>query len=149
MRIFTLPPLPNSVRDYLTFLDQKHRSPLTIKAAKQDLTRFMIWWERQHQRHFEPALLLERDVLDWRAYYQKQVGAAPATINRALASLRGYYSWATRMALLTENIMLEVHCLPQAHRVDCPTRPLMRCCAVHGLSQMRFSACGTKRCWRC
>ena len=98
-----------SMREYLATLDLKRRSPLTLKAVQQDLARFVNWWEQQRQRNFDPALLLEGDLLDWRAYRQKETGAAPATINRALASLRGYCSWATKTGLMTENITTEVN----------------------------------------
>ncbi|HLZ80461.1 MAG TPA: site-specific integrase [Ktedonobacteraceae bacterium] len=82
----------SSVQEYLTTLVEKRRSPLTIKAVRQDLTRFITWWEQQHQRNYDPNRVLESDLRDWRRFRQNEEGAAPATINRALASLRGYCS---------------------------------------------------------
>src|SRR4051812_45223099 len=101
-----------SIQTYLSTLEFKRRSPLTLKAVQQDLSRFVSWWGQRRQRHFDPALLLENDVLDWRAYLQKEVRAAPATINRGLASLRGYCLWATKAGVMTENITAEVKDVP-------------------------------------
>ena len=34
-----------SIGDYLTYLANKGRSSLTVKAAHGDLTGFVTWWE--------------------------------------------------------------------------------------------------------
>jgi site-specific recombinase XerD len=101
-------PMHGSIGQYLLALEQKRRSPLTLKAVRQDLTHFVTWWEARRARSFSPAFLLHRDVLDWRAERQRQDGAAPATINRALASLRGYCTWATKCGLMPENVAVDV-----------------------------------------
>jgi site-specific recombinase XerD len=106
----------DSVDQYLASLLANRRSPLTIKAARQDLIRFMTWWEAQYQRPFDPALLLDHDLGDWVLLRQQNDGAAPATINRGLAALRGYSAWAHRAGLMTEN--------PAAAIADVPTAPL-------------------------
>jgi site-specific recombinase XerD len=61
-------------------------------------------------------LLRHEDLRDWRLTRQRDGGAAPATINRGLASLRGYCQWATLAHLLTEN--------PATDIGDVPTDPL-------------------------
>jgi integrase/recombinase XerC len=93
----------DSIDHYLASLLANRRSPLTIKAARQDLSRFTTWWETVHQRPFDPALLLSHDFSDWILLRQQQDSAAPATINRGLAALRGYCAWAQRSGLMTEN----------------------------------------------
>ena len=106
----------DSVDQYLASLHANRRSPLTIKAARQDLSRFTMWWETHHQRPFDPALLLGHDFSDWIVLRQQHDSAAPATINRGLASLRGYCAWAHRSGLMTEN--------PATAITDIPTAPL-------------------------
>lgn len=68
------------------------------------------------RRTFDPALLRHEDLRDWRLVRQRDDGAAPATINRSLASLRGYCQWATLAHLLTENPATDIE--------DVPTDPL-------------------------
>jgi len=105
-----------SLDRYLATLGQKGRSPLTLKATRQDLARFVTWWEATRQRRFDPALLLDRDVRSWRVVRQRDDGAAPATINRGLSALRGYCAWAMTAGMLTEN--------PTGDVADVPLSPL-------------------------
>ena len=54
-----------SVTSYLATLADKCRSPHTLKAARQDLTRFVAWWEKRYGRPFDPSLL-DSDLRDCR-----------------------------------------------------------------------------------
>ncbi len=105
-----------SIEQYLEVLHTKRRAPATLKVIRQDLTHFVAWWERTRRRAFDPALLRHEDLRDWRNVRQRDDGAAPATINRGLASLRGYCRWALARHLLLENPATEVK--------DVPTEPL-------------------------
>lgn len=57
-------------------------------------------------------LLRYEDFRDWRLARQRKDGAAPATINRGLASLRSYCQWATLCHLLTENPARDIEDVP-------------------------------------
>lgn len=98
----------DSIVAYLDTLHQRRRSPHTIRAARQDLTQFVTWWEQHAGRPFDPALLLDTDVRDWRLARQRDDGAAPATINRALSTLRGYCGWALAAGLMREHAAADV-----------------------------------------
>lgn len=106
----------SSIEQYVAVLHAKRRASATLKVVRQDLTHFVIWWEHLRRRTFDPALLRHEDLRDWRMNPQREDGAAPATINRGLASLRGYCQWATLAHLLTENPALDLE--------DVPTDPL-------------------------
>ena len=106
----------SSLEQYLEVLHAKRRAPATLKVVRQDLTHFIAWWEQTRRRTFDPALLRHEDLRDWRLARQRDDGAAPATINRSLASLRGYCQWATVSHLLTENPATDIE--------DVPTDPL-------------------------
>jgi site-specific recombinase XerD len=105
-----------SIEQFLEFLHDKRRTPATLKVIRHDLAHFVAWWEGTRRRTFDPALLRHEDLRDWRAVRQRDDGAAPATINRGLASLRGYCRWALANHLLVENPMTDVK--------DVPTEPL-------------------------
>jgi site-specific recombinase XerD len=79
-----------SIEHYLEVLHAKRRAPATMKVIRHDLTYFVTWWEGTRLRTFDLTLLRYEDLRDWRAVHQRDDGAAPATINRGLASLRGY-----------------------------------------------------------
>src|SRR5437763_8530294 len=102
----------SSVEQYLAFLHTKRRAPATLKVVCQDLAHFTAWWEGIRQRTFDPALLRHEDLRDWRVARQRDDGAAPATINRGLASLRGYCGFALAHHLLLENPMTDVKDVP-------------------------------------
>ncbi len=102
----------SSIEQYLQFLQKKRRAPGTLKVVRQDLTHFVIWWEHTRRRSFDPVLLRYEDLRDWQVARQRDDGAAPATINRGLASLRGYCRWAMACHLLTENPALEIKDVP-------------------------------------
>ncbi|SRR6266702_2709274 len=106
----------SSLERYLAVLQTKRRTPATLKVIRHDLTHFVAWWERTRRRTFDPALLRHEDLRDWRAARQRDDGAAPATINRGLASLRGYCRWALACHLLLEDPAIEIK--------DVPTEPL-------------------------
>jgi integrase/recombinase XerD len=108
--------LHSSLELYLEVLHTKRRAPATLKVVRQDLCHFIAWWEQTRRRTFDLALLRHEDLRDWRLARQRDDGAAPATINRSLASLRGYCQWATLSHLLTEN--------PASDIEDVPTDPL-------------------------
>ena len=57
-------------------------------------------------------LLRHEDLRDWLLVRQCDDSAAPATINRGLASLRGYCQWATLCHLLTENPARDIEAVP-------------------------------------
>jgi site-specific recombinase XerD len=101
-----------SLSNYLDHLAAKGRSPLTIKAARGDLTGFVVWWEAKTQRPFDPVLLRERDLHAWRLARQKDDAAAPTTINRALVSIRAYCAWAKQTGLISENPADEIKAIP-------------------------------------
>lgn len=105
-----------SIEQYLESLHTKRRTPATLKVIRHDLAHFVAWWESTRRPTFELARLRYEDLRDWRTIRQRDDGAAPATINRGLASLRGYCRWALASHLLVENPMADVK--------DVPTEPL-------------------------
>lgn len=104
------------LEQYLEILYVKRRASVTLKVVRQDLSHFIAWWEQTRRRTFDLALLRYEDLRDWRLARQRDDGAAPATINRSLASLRGYCQWATVSHLLTEKPAIDLE--------DVPTDPL-------------------------
>jgi integrase/recombinase XerC len=103
-----------TITAYLAMLTERRKSPHTLRAARQDLTQFVSWWERQNGRPFDPVLLLDSDLRDWRRARQQDDGAAPATINRALSTLRGYCAWAVAAGLMTEHAARDIEDVPTA-----------------------------------
>lgn len=47
-----------SIGDYRFSRVSVGRSPLSVNAARSDITGFATWWERRRQWPFDPTLLL-------------------------------------------------------------------------------------------
>lgn len=118
-------PIYTSVRWYVGELAGGDPAPQTRKAARLDLLQFIRWWEGAHVRPFDPALLDAADLPAWRAARERD-GAAPATINRALSTLRGYGAWLVRRGTLPADPLAGVRPLPTSplERPDLPPESL-------------------------
>jgi len=101
---------------YLATLITKDAALATQRAARSDLTLFCTWWEAKQQRSFDLGSVVDRDLREWKLTRQKGNGATPATINRALSTLRRFFSWAIEQKILTEN--------PTKGIEDIPSTPL-------------------------
>lgn len=96
------PKLHPSIEQYLEVLHTKRCARATLKVVRQNLTHSIVRWEYTRRRTLDPVLLRYKDLRDWRLACQRDDGAAPATINRGLASLHGYCQWTILCHLLTE-----------------------------------------------
>lgn len=88
---------------YLEYLAAQDKSPATIRAVRADLRQFASWWNRTHQQPWSVALTSDRDLRRWQRARQVDDGAAPATINRALSTLRRFCAWAVERGHLADN----------------------------------------------
>lgn len=102
---------PSVLERYLHTLTHQ-RSPATIRAARRDLSQFAAWWEQAHHRPFDPALLRDADLRAWKHARQVADGMAPATINRAIAALRGFGSWLVTQKIVSEHPASDLKDLP-------------------------------------
>jgi site-specific recombinase XerD len=96
------------LEQYLTQLSTAGKSLATARAVRSDLTQFCTWWEQTHLRSFDLTQVVERDLRAWKVFRQQDEGAAPATINRGLSTLRRLCAWVVEQRLLTENPAREV-----------------------------------------
>ena len=92
-----------SLAAYLQSLEARGVAPATLKAARADLSQFIGWWEQTYQRPFVLSYLRDRDIRAWRGARQRDDGVAPATINRALSTLRQWGAWAVSHQLMSTN----------------------------------------------
>jgi integrase/recombinase XerC len=88
-------------------------SPATVRAQRADLAGFVAWWLEHHQfASFDPALVQERDLRDWQHHRQVEDGAAATTINRAVVTLRAFFSWAHQAGHIRHNPAAQLQRLP-------------------------------------
>jgi integrase/recombinase XerC len=80
-------------------------SAITLRNYLSDLRQFMAWCECQWQeaqegRSFTPQAVAPPLLIHYRSYLQTTLWLKPATVNRALMSLKRYFSWATKTQLI-------------------------------------------------
>lgn len=79
-----------------TALEERGRSPLTVRAYVGTLKEFARWYTDSFGEAATPAGILPRDVENYKSYLQTVRQAAPRTINRKLAALSRFCKWAVR-----------------------------------------------------
>jgi len=100
------------VSEYLAHLTSQRISVATQRASRSDLTHFCTWWETKHQQAFDLSYVVDRDLRDWRQQRQQVDGAAPATINRNLSTLRRFFAWTVEQQWLVENPTKDIEDVP-------------------------------------
>src|SRR6266404_1799891 len=75
------------------FLTNNDFSLNTRRAFRQDLRKFTNWFTVANKEPFKIGRVTTRDVSDFRDSLRRDKGQATATVNRALVTVRGFFSW--------------------------------------------------------
>jgi len=93
-------------------------SAVTVRNYLSDLRQFIAWaeaaWEAGHEEliPFTPVGLSTPLLTRYRSYLQHTRHLTPATINRALVSLKRYSAWLVSEGLLTRDPVAPVKLIP-------------------------------------
>lgn len=84
---------------FLAYLKETDRGP-SAKSYLGDIKRFVAWFSSKYNNYNMQAVS-PLDLVEYRAYLQqhggrKKTGAAPATVNRALVSLKIFFKWLVK-----------------------------------------------------
>src|SRR4051812_6134075 len=80
--------------------EEQDVSPATLRNYVSDLRQFLAWCEAAAAEHLEaPAMFALAQVTTptltrYRTHLQTEARLRPATVNRSLISLKGYFAWA-------------------------------------------------------
>ena len=78
-------------------------SPYTIRGYISDLKKFAEWFKLSTGEQMGLDNVTPVDVRDYKEHLQTVKKYKPATINRRLASLRAFFTWAIEDGLVEEN----------------------------------------------
>ncbi|HEY3231661.1 MAG TPA: tyrosine-type recombinase/integrase [Roseiflexaceae bacterium] len=93
-------------------------SPATVRNYRSDLRQFIAWCERtwaagqEHAPAFTPAALTTPLITRYRAYLQHTRHLKPASVNRALVSIKRYVAWALETGQIGRNVAAPVKLIP-------------------------------------
>lgn len=78
-------------------------SPYTVRGYMADLEKFARWFQKSNGETMRLRDVTPIDVRDYKAHLQTVKKFKPATINRRLAALRSYFSWAIDEGIISED----------------------------------------------
>jgi site-specific recombinase XerD len=88
------------VQDFAHHLARAERSPLTIKNYRCDLTAFASWFRETNGDELTPARITPTDLRAYKRFLVDHRGLKPASVNRQLATLKSFLTWAAGAGLL-------------------------------------------------
>lgn len=109
-----------AIAEYAAYMQtQLDMQPATIRSYQADLAVFAAWCEAtwaegvEVGQAFTPANVVTPTITQYRAYLQTVAKLKPATINRALISIRRYLDWAVDTELIHRNPAKPVKPVPR------------------------------------
>lgn len=131
--------LQNILQEYRSCLEKRDSSKHTIEGYVSDLKKFSRWYEGTTGSGVEISAIGSLDIAEFKRYLLN-MNQSPATINRALAALSSFFSWAVNNGLAESNPVANVKMVRQ---VQLAPRSLTR---LDLLALMRsVTASGKKR----
>ncbi len=85
------------------FLVNNDFSPNTRRAFATDLGKFAGWFVRANQEPFRASRVTTGDVSGFRDHLRRDRGRAVSTVNRALVTIRRFFSWLVEEGHLATN----------------------------------------------
>jgi len=79
------------------------KSPHTLRAYARDLRLFAAWFALTNAKPLAPEAITPIDLRQYRSYLLTVKDQKPATVNRKLASLSAFCSWAQESGLIPAN----------------------------------------------
>jgi site-specific recombinase XerD len=108
-------PFEEKFRRYLLETDRGK----SVKAYCGDLNRFISWVIEKYNK-FNPKAVTVLDIVEYRSFLQEQPGRkgkkAPATVNRALASLKIFFGWLVKQGEIRSNPAEDVKLVASASK---------------------------------
>lgn len=83
-----------NIPHFIEYLQTQDRAETTIAGYARDLAHFVAWFEQTTGRTPEPTSVTPLDIREYRQFLQRDQKMKPSSVNRRLAALRAYFSWA-------------------------------------------------------
>lgn len=100
---------------FLQYLQaEKRYSQHTVRSYRNDLEQFFLWLKSQ-DISFDPKEITSADIRSWIVNLVEN-GYSPVSVHRKISSLRAFYRYLLRQAVVTEN-PLEKVILPKRAKV--------------------------------
>jgi site-specific recombinase XerD len=88
---------------FTAFLSDHDFSENSRRAFTQDMRKFAAWFSNTNRERFVVERVTTRDVADFRDHLRREQSQAVATVNRALVTVRRFFSWLTEQGHIASN----------------------------------------------
>ncbi len=88
------PEIPQDITDFVTELRRQEVAPKTVSSYASDLRGFARWFTDSTGEAFTAAAATPTDLREYRAHLRTVQRRPAATVNRRLAALRRFFTWA-------------------------------------------------------
>jgi len=96
-------PMQGYIEKYLNELEVDGKSDKTIVSYNTSLKQFFKWfYDSTDQDQIENVTPM--DIKQYKSYLVSVLKRKPATVNKALVTLKGFFSWATENGYISVNI---------------------------------------------
>lgn len=86
--------LPADISDFVADLRRQEVAEKTVTSYRSDMLGFARWQADTTGEAFAAPRITPTDLRDYRAHLRTVQRRAPATVNRRLAALRRFFTWA-------------------------------------------------------
>ena len=87
---------------FFAHLVEHEKSDHTQKNYREDLLAFTAWYQTTFQERPDLRALAAAELREWKAHLRDDRHLEPRTVNRKLAALRSFLTWATDAGLAQE-----------------------------------------------
>ena len=94
--------------EFETWLKYEDKGVKTVRTYLSVMKKFVAWLEQTLGTNFSPAEVSPILLQDYRSFLQTVEQQKPASINKALATLKTYFSWAVEAGYIDANPALKV-----------------------------------------
>jgi site-specific recombinase XerD len=94
---------PEEASLFIRFLADHDFSANSRRAFVQDVRKFAKWFASANHERFVAGRVTTRDVADFRDDLRRNQDQAVATVNRALVTIRRYFSWLVEQGHVAAN----------------------------------------------
>jgi len=98
-----IPVGPDETSLFARFLAGNDLAENSRRAIRNDIRKFARWFAEANGECFTIGRVTTRDVADFRDHLRRVQNQAVATVNRALVSVRQFFSWLGREGHITKN----------------------------------------------
>lgn len=88
------------IQQFAAWLKEQDKAEKTVSTYLTALGKFVIWYEQSEGQTFDPQVVTTILIQDYRSYLMNTLEQRPATVNKALATLKSFFAWAVEQKIV-------------------------------------------------